>query len=264
MTKAKKTDTVATRKIITPAILRSWQPCPEGYKRFCELFPDGADLETAAEGLDADGHYDWAIWLYVSCRHREEWKQEAALGFKNAGHSNAGHSNAGHRNAGDGNAGDRNAGDGNAGHSNAGYGNAGDSNAGDGNVGHRNAGDGNVGHWNAGHRNAGHFNTICPNEITVFNRPCSYADWDKSPKPDFIFRVYSTRWIPESEMTDAEKVAQPEFCVMGGYTKRINFEEAWAYAWKTATANDKKLLKALPNFDADVFLEISGIDLRKE
>jgi len=41
-------------EIITHELLRSWSPCTGGYKRFCELFPEGTDLKTAIEGLVAD------------------------------------------------------------------------------------------------------------------------------------------------------------------------------------------------------------------
>ena len=247
MVKLAKSKKVPAKAIITTAILRKWNPCAEGYKRFCELFPEGADLKTAAEGLDADGHNEWAIWLFNKCRRDASFKNQAELGFKNAGDWNAGNWNAGNRNAGNWNAGDWNAGNRNAGNRNAGNWNAGNRNAGD---------------WNAGNWNAGHFNTICPSEITVFNKPCSYKVWEKAPKPDFIFCVEPTRWISESQMTDAEKVQQPKFYVAGGYLKRITFKEAWSHAWSTATSSDKSRLLNLPNFDADVFMEISGIDVR--
>src|SRR5262245_26889308 len=128
---------------ITVEILREWDACKSGFDRFCELFPDGADLKTAAEGLANDGHENWAIWLYDHARKDERFKSQALEGFENAGDENAGHRNAGHQNEGH-----RNEGDWNEGHWNAG----------DWNAGHRNAGDQNAGHRNAGHRNAGDWN----------------------------------------------------------------------------------------------------------
>jgi len=62
-------------------------------------------------------------------------------------------------------------------------------------------------------------------------------------------------------MTDQEKIDNPKFYVAEGYLKSIPMADAWAIAWETASDDDKKLLKSLPNFDAGIFKEISGIDV---
>lgn len=65
-------------------------------------------------------------------------------------------------------------------------------------------------------------------------------------------------------MTDEEKIASPEFYVRGGYLKTYSWKEAWANFWKdTDEANRKKFL-ALPNFDPQIFFDITGIDVRKK
>jgi hypothetical protein len=64
----------------------------------------------------------------------------------------------------------------------------------------------------------------------------------KARKPDFIY-FEMTKVIDDKLIT---------------YT----YKEAWSMAFAKATEKDIKLLKTLPNFDAEVFLEISGIDLR--
>jgi hypothetical protein len=60
-------------------------------------------------------------------------------------------------------------------------------------------------------------------------------------------------------MTDEEKVSQPNAFVCDGYLKTHSYDDAWANAFKDATEKDVLKLKALPNFDADVFFEITGI-----
>ena len=62
-------------------------------------------------------------------------------------------------------------------------------------------------------------------------------------------------------MTDDEKKTNVDALTTGGYLKKISYKEAWANAFKTASDKDIELLKALPNFDADVFYEITGIRL---
>jgi len=87
-------------EIITPELLRSWSPSTEGYKRFCELFPDGADLKTAIEGLVADGHDGWGYWLFSRCRDEGLFEEYTATGYQNSGDGNVGNQNAGSWNVG--------------------------------------------------------------------------------------------------------------------------------------------------------------------
>lgn len=49
---------------ITKELLKEWNACIDGFKRFCELFPDGADLESAIKGLVDDGRDSWGRWLF--------------------------------------------------------------------------------------------------------------------------------------------------------------------------------------------------------
>lgn len=62
-------------------------------------------------------------------------------------------------------------------------------------------------------------------------------------------------------MTEQEKTENPTYKTTGGYLKVYKYKEAWLKAWNSATEEDKQLLYALPNFDAEVFKEISGIDV---
>ncbi len=147
-----------------------------------------------------------------------------------------------------------NSGKGNTGHSNSGYSNSGDSNSG-----YSNSGDSNSGYSNSGDRNSGDFNSTTPDTINCFNKPCKIKDWDNARKPDFIYNVLLNKWISWSEMTDQEKIDNKNAFVTEGYLKTYSYKEAWAEAYKGASEDDIKLLKALPNFDANVFEEITGI-----
>jgi hypothetical protein len=70
-------------------------------------------------------------------------------------------------------------------------------------------------------------------------------------------------WVYEAEMTYSEKENNPTYETTGGYLKVYSYKEAWARAYAEATDEDIELLKNLPNFDAEVFKEISGIDIRE-
>ena len=158
---------------------------------------------------------------------------------------------ASNRNTGDWNTGNRNTGDWNTGNRNTG-----DWNTGDWNTGNRNTGD-----WNTGDWNTGYFNTKTPRTIKVFNKKCLLETWDKFEKPSCLYFL-TTKWICESEMSDVEKQENPSFSCTGGYLKVFDYKEAFTKSVTDASKEDRDLIRALPNFDADIFLEISGVDLR--
>jgi len=190
-----------------------------------------------------------------------ELSWDEMLSLANTGKGNTGYSNSGDRNSGYSNSGDRNSGYSNSGYSNSGYSNSGYSNSGDRNSGDRNSGYRNSGNRNSGDRNSGDFNSTTPETINCFNKPCKTRDWDNARKPDFIYNVILNRWISWSEMTDQEKTDNKNAFVCEGYLKTLDYKEAWAEAYKGASKEDIKLLKALPNFDAEVFEEITGIKI---
>jgi hypothetical protein len=175
-------------------------------------------------------------------------------GENNTGYWNSGYRNSGDRNSGDGNSGYGNSGDRNSGDGNSGYRNSGDRNSGDGNSGY-----GNSGYGNSGDRNSGIFNTDEP-KIRAFNKECdlTYTEFrDKFGYQDIDFPL--NVWKYKEDMTDEEKKSINGWEEMGGYLKTLSYKEAWAEGWKTATQEQKDWYKSLPNFDAKIFEEITGI-----
>ena len=63
-------------------------------------------------------------------------------------------------------------------------------------------------------------------------------------------------------MTEQEKIDHPNFFAAGGYLKTLDYKEAFKASWDKADPEDRIKIKELPNFDAQVFYDISGIDLR--
>jgi len=186
----------------------------------------------------------------------------ANTGLGNTGISNSGYSNSGYSNSGYSNSGYSNSGDSNSGDSNSGYSNSGDSNSGNSNSGNSNSGDSNSGDSNSGDSNSGDFNSTTPDVINCFNKPCKRVDWDNAPKPDFIYNVKVCEWIWWSKMTNKEKADNKDAFITDGYLKTVSYKDAWRIAYDNATKEDIKLLKALTNFDANVFEEITGIRLK--
>lgn len=114
---------------------------------------------------------------------------------------------------------------------------------------------------NTGDWNTGYFNTTTPDRVNIFDVCTLKSEWDKCDKPNFIcFDL--TQWIPESEMTQQEKDDNDTYGNTGGYLKKLDYKEAFKDSYNKASEEDRKKIFNLPNFDADKFLEISGIDVR--
>ena len=62
-------------------------------------------------------------------------------------------------------------------------------------------------------------------------------------------------------MTAEEKIAHPEFDDTGGFLKKHDFKEAFIKAWNAASDAQKKWFTDLPNFDAKIFFEITGVNV---
>ena len=155
-------------------------------------------------------------------------------------------------NTGDCNTGSRNTGDCNTGNCNTGSRNTGDCNTGNCNTGSRN-----TGNWNTGDRNTGFFNTD-EETVRMFNK-----DTGKK-RNDINFPVFlyfdTTQWVSDDTATKKEKEQHKmEIETCGGFLKELDYKTAFKRAWSNASKEEKEQVKSLPNFDPDIFFEISGI-----
>ena len=128
----------------------------------------------------------------------------------------------------------------NSGHGNSGHYNSGHYNSGDWNSGNKNAGDYNSGNWNSGL-----FNTNEP-KLRIFNKETDLTITD--------FR---------------KKYGYPQiYPVLTGYknNKLVTYEykAAWQTMWNKATDKQKQWYLDLPNFDPQIFFEITSIDVREQ
>ena len=130
------------------------------------------------------------------------------------------------------------------------------------NTGNRNTGDRNTGDWNKSSFNTGCFNTE-EQKIMLFNKPSNmtYREWLKSDARWLLNQIpkYVVKWVYEEDMTDEEKRLHPTYKTMGGYLKEIDLFEAAQRWWNGLSDKDKTIIKAIPNFDADIFEECTGI-----
>lgn len=89
----------------------------------------------------------------------------------------------------------------------------------------------------------------------------SKKDWENCEKPKFIYFQLSV-WVTASEMTNKEKEDNPTYLHTDGYLKSKEYKEAFKESYDKASKEDRAKVFNLPNFNADKFLEISGIDVR--
>lgn len=152
----------------------------------------------------------------------------------NSGHYNSGNHNSGYHNSGGYNSGDRNSGDFNSGCCNSGKCNSGWHNSGDLNSGDYNSGDYNSGYHNSGYHNSGYFNK---------------GNWNSG--------IFNTDEPTMRAFNKPTNIKLTDFIVK--YRELLN-----RISNNTLIDGDIELIKSLPNFDAKIFLEITGIDLTED
>lgn len=101
----------------------------------------------------------------------------------------------------------------------------------------------------------------------MFNKPTklTYEEFqEKYPKAYVLLtcsNFYLTNWIPEYRMTEEEKEAHPEYKVQEGYLKLFGYKEVCQQMWDSFNKTERNEIKKLPNFDKDIFKEITGIEV---
>ncbi len=179
---------------------------------------------------------------------------DEVLRIVNTGKDCTGLCNTGNRNTGDCNTGDRN---------------TGNRNTGDCNTGNRNTGDCNTGDRNTGDWNKSSFNTGCfmteEQKIFMFNKPSdwSYRDWLNSDARYLLNQIPKNvvEWIYSENMTDEEKAEHPTHETTGGYLKVLDESDCGQLWWGSLSDRQKDIIKALPNFDPEIFEKCTGIKI---
>ena len=143
------------------------------------------------------------------------------------------------------NTGDCNTGLCNTGNRNTGNRNTGNQNSGDWNTGNYNTGNYNTGNWNTGDCNIGDYNTGDCNKCSYSNGCFNTA----SPKI-YLFNKLS-EWTYEDWLDSEAYYLLNQ--ISGGVLEYI-----W---WHGLSDSEKKIIKSIPNFDKEIFKEITGIDV---
>ena len=155
-----------------------------------------------------------------------------------------------------------NSGNCNSGNWNSGDWNSGNWNSGNWNSGNWNSGDWNTGNWNSGDWNSGFFNSNEPC-VRMFNKMTDKKRDDVLIPSWCYFDL--TVWVSHDAATEEEKEEhKKEIETCGGFLKTLDYKDAWRLAWDKASIEERKKLFDLPNWDNEVFKEITGIDAEAE
>ncbi len=249
--------------------------CPGKFEEEGELDVCGHGMHFCENAADCFNYYDFdsnnkvaEVIAYgtvlkegdKSCTDKLEIVREIpwdeVLRIVNTGKNCTGRCNTGNRNTGDCNTGNRN---------------TGDWNTGDWNTGNWNTGNRNTGNWNTGDWNKSSFNTGCfmteEQKIMFFNKPSdwTYNDWLRSDARYLLNRIPKNvvEWIYSEDMTDEEKAEHPTHETTGGYLKVLDESDCGQLWWGSLSDRQKNIIKALPNFDPEIFEQCTGINVNE-
>ena len=237
--------------------------------RYYDFDPNNHVAEVIAHGTVAEGE-DKCATNKLEIVREIPWTEVLEIvntGKACTGRCNSGNRNSGNRNSGDWNSGNRNSGDWNSGDCNSGDCNSGNRNSGDWNSGDCNSGNRNSGDWNKTSFSNGCFNTASP-KIYMFNKPTDWTleQWFNCRARYLLNQIEDCplEYVWFDTMSDEEKAAHPEAETTGGYLKERTTADNARKWWAGLSADDRNIIFSLPNFDAAIFKEITGIDVDAE
>ena len=144
---------------------------------------------------------------------------------------------------------------------NSGSWNSGSYNSGSCNSGSWNSGSCNSGSWNSGSWNSGNWNScnysngvFCnqrDKDIRIFNKPSGMSleeFWDSK-----YYRALQSEPLELTYWDDKNKEL-----------KCRSYKDACAIWWSKLTEKNKKIIQEIPNFDPEIFFDITGIDVKED
>ena len=103
-------------------------------------------------------------------------------------------------------------------------------------------------------------------EIYMFNKPSgwTFRDWTRSEAHRLLISLFcdsAIELIRYEKMTSGEKEQHPEAEITGGYLKipdKTHCAHKW---WDSLSLRERLVIKSIPNFDKEIFKEITGVDV---
>jgi hypothetical protein len=96
----------------------------------------------------------------------------------------------------------------------------------------------------------------------IFNQQVDKEEWNKIKKflPDI--KLSLNVWVDKEDMTDDEKDDNSIYKEIGGFLRTLPYKGSWEKWWSEAKQSDKDLIINLKYFKSDIFLGITGIDVK--
>ena len=217
---------------------------PACQNRFCEIEVLGAEI---TDGRKCGSNKIKLVREIVG----DELKTLIGQINGNTGLFNSGSCNSGSRNSGSCNSGSWNSGSYNSGSCNSGSWNSGSCNSGSCNSGSWNSGSWNSGDWNSCNYSNGAFCNQEDKDIRIFNKPSgmSLEEFGDS-------KYYRALQSEPLELTYWDDKNEELKC--------RSYKDACAIWWSKLTKKNKKIIQEIPNFDPEIFFDITGIDVRED
>ena len=94
----------------------------------------------------------------------------------------------------------------------------------------------------------------------------TYNDWLGSDAKYLLNQIPKdvVEWVDEEDMTDEEKETYPTYKTTGGYLKVLDESECGQIWWDGLPEYQKNIIKSMPNFDAEIFEQCTGIKVENE
>lgn len=89
----------------------------------------------------------------------------------------------------------------------------------------------------------------------------TYREWLESDARWLLNQIPKdvVEWVYEEDMTDEEKAAHPTYETTGGYLKVLDESECGQLWWGSLSDRRKDIIRAIPNFDSDIFFQCTGV-----
>ena len=200
---------------------------PEQQNRFCEIEVLGGEI---TDGRKCGSNKIKLVREIVG----DELKTLIGQINGNTGLFNSGNWNSGDQNSGNWNSGDQNSGNWNSGYGNSGY---------------QNSGNWNSGYWNSCNYSNGVFCNQEDKDIRIFNKPSGM----------------SLEEFGDSKYYEALQSEPLELTYWDNENKELkcrSYKDACAIWWSKLTEKNKKIIQEIPNFDTEIFFDITGIDVK--
>lgn len=93
----------------------------------------------------------------------------------------------------------------------------------------------------------------------------TYEQWLNSDARRLFNQIPTNvvEWVYSEDMTDEEKSEYPTHETTGGHLKILDETDSATRWWNSLTGEEKETIMNIPNFDAEIFRQCTGISVKE-